>query len=502
MPARGASGGGDSIFAASVFNVGARSWEALVNLATVPVLLAHLGTEAYGLIGFTQSIFGVLGLLDFGLSNAVNRELAKREVDGRGLRLIRETVRSLELPLLGVAGALALLFVALAGTVAAHFLRVESLAPETVVIVLQLFAGIFLFRWVAGFYRGVFFGLERQVSYNVFSVIYTTLRFVGGAALLVAGKVGIVGLFVWYLGMDVLLFAALRVRVLAFERAGSRSGPSFSLARLRGVMPYAIGTMGLAVVGVLVMQVDKLLIARARPLSELGAYVLAFSLAMGIRIIPGAVWAAAFPRLVHGLQGQDLRATAEVLTATFRVSSLSALAFAAPLTVFASDIVQTLGARAAGIALAAPLLALLAMGAFVESLNGPCYQQMLAAGHARVLLRLNLMINLVFVAVMWGAIVVAGAMGAAVCWLGLQLAYFALYARKARELGGPDFAGSLRAIAPFYLLVVAGTGVVRLVSAGVGPIIGTGLAAAVSVVVHLVLGWQIKHQRGGVLAAG
>ena len=495
MPARGASGGGDSIFAASAFNVGARSWEAMVNLATVPVLLAHQGAEAYGLIGFTQSIFGLLGLLDFGLPNAVNRELARHQVAADGLRPVRAIVRSLELPLLAVAFVLAGGLLAASGFVASDYLRVESLPPGTVTLVLQVFAGIFVCRWVAGFYRGIFFGLERQVRYNVYSVLYTTLRFLGGAGLLVSGVVGIVGLFVWYAATDALFFAALRLQVLKYERAGSVAGPAFSSARLRAVLPYALGTMGLALVGVLVMQVDKLLIARLRPLSELGAYTFAFTLAMGIRIIPGAIWTATFPRLVQVTQARQAAGIRAVLVAAFRFSSLSALALAAPLAVFSPDIVATVGGRAAGIALAAPLLSLLAIGVFVESLVSPCYQQLLADGHARVLLRLALEINLVFVVAVAIAIVALGVVGAALCWPALQIGSWWLYARRARAAGGPDFSGTAQAAAPYFLAVLAATALARVLSLGASPLVGTALAATVGLVAHLLIGWRMKQQR-------
>lgn len=484
----------DSVFAASIFNVGARSWEAFINLATVPVLLAQLGAEAYGLVGFTQSIFGLVGLLDFGLSNAVNRELARGETDAAGRRVVREIVRSLELPLLAVAVLLAIGLLGTAGFLATDFLRVETLSERSATTVLQLFAGVFFFRWISGFYRGVFFGLERQVRYNVFSVVYATLRFAGGAGLLVAGAIGVVGLFVWYLATDVLFFATLRLQVAAFERAGERTTPAFSSARLKAVLPYALGTMGLALVSVFVMQADKLLVARLRPLPELGAYTFAFSLAMGIRIVPGAIWAATFPRLVRARQEADEVRLRSHLVGAFQASSISALALAAPLAVFAPDIVATLGGGSAAIGLAAPLLSLLAIGVFVESLNGPSYQQMLADGHASAVMWLNLGISLGFVLSVWAGVAIWGAIGAAACWVGVQVVYLALYARQARSLGGPDLGGILLRVLPAFAGVIALAGVTRFLAAGSAPILGVVLAAGLAVALHVAGAWVVRRR--------
>jgi len=491
----------DSILAASAFNVAARSWETAVSLAAVPILFRHLGAEAFGLIGFTQSMFAVLGLLDLGLGNAVTRELAKGEIDTEGRRLVRPVIRSLEIPLWGIALLLGIACAGGASFIAFKFLRVQSLSENDVALVLQLFAAVFILRWMSGFYRGVFFGLERQVRFNVFSMHYITVRFGGGVSLLAAGQLGLVGLFVWYLCIDALFFALLRFEIWRIERASSQQGPAFSLARLRGVLPYAFGTMGLALVGVLSMQFDKILIARLRPLPELGAYTLAFTLAMGIRIIPGAIWAAVFPRVVGSLHRKSEADTARILASAFSLTSACALSIAAPLALFSSAIVETFAGKSSDLALAGPVLTLLALGTFVESLNGPCYQQILAAGHARQLLRLTFGINVVYAVALIAALLCGGILGVALCWPLLQLACFALYARQARSLGGPDFAGALTAATPRFLVIIFATGSCWYLAASAEALYATSAAAAVASISLLMVGLLAWRRGDAVLTA-
>ena len=88
------------------------------------------------------------------------------------------------------------------------------------------------------------------------------------------------------------------------------------------------------------------------------------------------------------------------------------------------------------------------------------------------------------------------AMGAAVCWPVLQLAYLAFYARKARLLGGPDLAGVLRGVAPAFALILIVTLMASLATASFAPLIGVGAAALVGLAAHGVIGWQVKQHAG------
>ena len=58
-------------------NFAGQAWSGLLTLALVPVYIKFLGIEAYGLIGFYAMLQGMLVVLDFGLGQTLNRELAR-----------------------------------------------------------------------------------------------------------------------------------------------------------------------------------------------------------------------------------------------------------------------------------------------------------------------------------------------------------------------------------------------------------------------------------------
>src|ERR1700721_921011 len=55
-------------------------WSVLMQVAFVPLYLKFLGIEAFGLIGFYLMSQDIFGVLDFGLSPTMNREMGRSSV--------------------------------------------------------------------------------------------------------------------------------------------------------------------------------------------------------------------------------------------------------------------------------------------------------------------------------------------------------------------------------------------------------------------------------------
>ena len=77
-------------------NFSGQTWSALLTLALVPVYIKFLGIEAYGLIGFFAMLQGMLVVLDLGLGQTLNRELARYSALSKNASEVRNFVRTLE----------------------------------------------------------------------------------------------------------------------------------------------------------------------------------------------------------------------------------------------------------------------------------------------------------------------------------------------------------------------------------------------------------------------
>jgi O-antigen/teichoic acid export membrane protein len=79
-----------------IANIAGTGSLALVQLACVPIYIAFLGIEAYGLVGFFMTLQAVLRVFDLGLSMTVNREMARYSVQPDKFDEMRDFLRTVE----------------------------------------------------------------------------------------------------------------------------------------------------------------------------------------------------------------------------------------------------------------------------------------------------------------------------------------------------------------------------------------------------------------------
>jgi hypothetical protein len=72
-------------------------WTALMSLAFIPYYIKLMGVESYGLIGFMASIQAIAILLDLGLAQSLNRELAKLSINPDNGEWVWWDVQNLEI---------------------------------------------------------------------------------------------------------------------------------------------------------------------------------------------------------------------------------------------------------------------------------------------------------------------------------------------------------------------------------------------------------------------
>ena len=77
-------------------NIVGAGWLAVLQIVLVPIYIALLGIEGYGLIGFYFMLLGALRILDLGLTPTMNREMAKYSVRSDAATEARDFVRTLE----------------------------------------------------------------------------------------------------------------------------------------------------------------------------------------------------------------------------------------------------------------------------------------------------------------------------------------------------------------------------------------------------------------------
>lgn len=398
---------------------------AALGLAFVPVYIHYLTIEAYGLVGLFAMMQVWMSMLDLGMTPTLSREMARFTAGATSIQSIRDLLRSLEIVFFAIAVAIAIIMLSASGFFAVNWLNANHLSNSTIKNVLVIMAFLLALRFCEGIYRSALIGLQKQVWFNTASVALAALRSVGAVAILAFVSATVEAFFVWQCAISVLTLSLLAAKV-HFELPQAPHAARFSIAELAKVGKFAGGMFGIALIAVLLTQVDKLLLSFLLPLDQLGYYILASTVAgaMGLAVAP--VIQAIYPVFVKLLIAGDERRLADSYHAAAQTISVVLAPAVALLVVYPKAILFVWSKNTVLALHTAPLLSLLAIGTSLNSLMHIPHQLQLASGWTRLALVTNIMALAVLVPALFWAVPRYGEIAAAIIWALLNLGYIVL----------------------------------------------------------------------------
>lgn len=397
----------------------------LLGIIFVPVYISYLSIEAYGLVGLFAVIQVWMSLLDLGMTPTLAREMALFKSDAKGTQTIRDLLRSLEIVFIGLATAIALSIALAAPYLATHWVNRGHLSQSTVTDALTIMSLVIGMRFLEGIYRSALVGLQQQVWFNSASVALAGLRATGAIAILAFVSPTIEAFFIWQ-GVISLLTIALFAAKVHYSLPAAPSPARFSVSVLIGVRRFAGGMFVLALLSVMLTQIDKLLLSRLLPLGQFGVYMLASTVTGSIYLIVGPITQAIYPALIRLATLNDIVHLSQKYHAAAQLVSLVLAPPVALLAAYPKAILFVWSEDAHLATQTGPLLAVLAVGTFLNGLMHVPHQLQLAYGWTRLSIASNLLaIALLMPALYWG-VPRYGAMAAAIIWLALNTSYLVL----------------------------------------------------------------------------
>jgi O-antigen/teichoic acid export membrane protein len=393
-------------------------WIASMGLIFIPLYVQLLGMEAYGVIGFFAMLQTWFSILDLGMTPTMNREMARYQSGTKSLEATRNLLRTLEICAL-VVGALAFILIWFGSRdLASVWLKAQSLNPKTIQQALAIIALIVGLRILEGIYRGALIGLESQVLLNALSCILASLKF----ALVIPWlywNPTLNTFFGWQLLISILsvvLFAFFANRALP----QSQSRTHFSWLELRSTWRFTGGMLGLSLMGLLLTQLDKLILSTYLSLSDLGTYSLAATVAGSLSMIVSPITQAYFPRLVRLQEGQSKPALAQ----TFHQGCQLITVLVAPLAmlmIFCSRELLFFWSQDAGLAgKVGWLVSLLAIGYLLNATVTLPTQTQIACDWTDLNFKMNLFALTILIPVLMFVVPRYGTLGAGLVWAGLN----------------------------------------------------------------------------------
>jgi O-antigen/teichoic acid export membrane protein len=379
-----------------------------------------MGIEAFGLIGFYLMLLTLLQVLDFGLSPTMNREMARYSVQPEKAAEARDLVRTLEVGywLIGLVLGAALL--AAAPWIATHWIKSSAMPASSITQAVMLMGILAVFQWPVSFYQNALMGLHRQVLFNILKVAAVTLS--SGGAVLVLWRVSptIKALLLWQVAVSAA--QAVLIAFLLWRSLPSSGQPAhFNPSIVRGVWRFAAGMSGITLIGLILTQVDKVLVSKLLTLRVFGYYSLAWTVANGLLIISSVVFNVIFPRMSAQVAAFDENGIRESYHRGAQLMAVMVLPLAAVLSFFSFDILRLWTGSTETAAFDARILSVLVVGSALNALLYLPYALQLAFGWTKLSFVAGLLSVAIFIPPLFPMTKYFGALGAASMWAVLNI---------------------------------------------------------------------------------
>jgi O-antigen/teichoic acid export membrane protein len=405
-----------------VANFVGQGWATIVGFLVVPFYIKILGIEAYGLIGFYQTIQTVFNyFLDFGLSTTINREISRYQSIPRKSVETRDLVRTLEVIywcigiMLGVAVRLS------APLLVTYWIKPGKLPVSDIQNVIAIMGILVFLQWPISFYQGGLIGLQKIVTLNGINASFFTFRSVG-AVVTVFFSPTLNSFFSWQILASFLQVTVMTATLWVNLPAGGRI-PKFRTSILKRIWRFAAGMTGTSLISFFLGQVDKILLSRLLSLEMFGYYMLATNINNAFRIGTSQVFSAVFPRFSALVATNDEGKLRHLFHKSCQLVAVVSIAPAAVVLFFAPELIRLWTNDPQSILISAPIAALLVSGSALNNLIGIPYDLTLAYGWSSFGFYQNLIAVIVIFPLMFFMSTYFGGIGAAAAWLILNIGY-------------------------------------------------------------------------------
>ena len=364
-------------------------------IVVTPLYLFYVPPEEFGLIGLFLILNSTIYLLSSGLVPVLARHAAISKVKGKAHPAeFFNLLRGIEW--LSVVLAVVTLAVCLIGAdwFFNQWLESDNLEQDVGIYSLQIMGFILATRWGISVYSSGLAGLERQVTLNQINMLFTTLRWPGGLALMPIGMFGITEFFIYQAVVTMLelaLTSALFYRAIpargsaggGYRVSAPEEGAAF-MTTIRNNLSFTLGTFYTVIAWAMLTQYDKILASRSMSLELYGYFAFAILVANGADRIAQPIGQAILPRLtIYVNEKDDQRANALYSQAT-QFMAIASLSVAVIFAFFAQPVIYAVSGNSAMADGGAVFLAWFGLGSGVLTLSSLLLILQNAFGNIRV----------------------------------------------------------------------------------------------------------------------
>ena len=405
-----------------VANFTGNMWQALMALIFIPLYIKIIGIESWGLIGIFAAMQTMSGILDLGMSNTLNREMARLStLQGREQEM-RNLVRTLEVIYWSIAIFAGIVVAALSPFIAHHWVKAEQLSPKTIEHAFLLMGFAITLQMPVGFYSGGLMGLQKQVLLNAIVVSISTLRGAGAALILWLVSPTIQAYFSWQIVISIIntFFLAMFLR----RRLSPGDNKAvFQKQLLKGIWRFAAGMSGITILALILTQLDKIILSKMLSLEMFGYYTLASMVAISLSNLFAPVFYSIYPRLTQLVSFDDQDELKRLYHESCQFISVLILPVAIVVALFSNEILLLWTQNPATAEKTHLLVSILICGTALNGVMNIPYALQLAFGWTSLSFFKNVIALILFVPLIIYMASHYGVVGVASLWLVLNMGY-------------------------------------------------------------------------------
>ena len=232
-------------------------------------------------------------LLDLGLAQTMNREVARLSANVRWEEA-GNLLHTLAVVYWTVALCIATIVFLLSGFIADRWIQAQHLPVSTIQFTVQLMGVAIACRWPVGLYQGALNGLQLNTVTSFVAIAMTALGSGGAVLLLAYVSPTIEAFFIWQASVGLVYAATLRV--FANRSIPSGAEPHFDFGELRRIWRFTTSVAAIGLSGIVMSQLDKVLLSKIVSLRDFGYYMLATMIAGGLYLITTPMFNVMYPK--------------------------------------------------------------------------------------------------------------------------------------------------------------------------------------------------------------
>lgn len=391
------------------------TWSALMGFVFVPLYIRYLGVESYGLIGIYVALQAWFVLLDMGLGQTLNREMARFRGGAHTEKSIRDLLRSMEVIYFLVSMVIAIGVFSGAGWLAGNWLKAKDLPEAAVVTVLAIMGVVIALRYLGGLYRSAILGLQEHMWLNVCNVVFSTLR--GGGVLLVLIWISptIQAFFIFQAIVSLVETIALGA-MLYFLLPPSPVSGRFSWVEIASAWRFTGGVTLITLLVLLMTQVDKILLSTWLSLTEFGHYSLAGAVASVLYMLVNPIGSAVSPRFAELVAKGETASAGAAYHRYAQLLSISVVPVALVISAFPDHLLLLWTRDLLLTEAVAPIVTALCIGTLLNALMAIPYALQLAYGWTRLTIQASILVVVIYIPSLFVIVPYFGSLGAAWLW--------------------------------------------------------------------------------------